>query len=261
MAARAIWKGRIRFGGVDVPVKLYSAVQDRSIHFRLLDAERNEPISQKMVNPATGDVVPSEEIRRAFETEDGDLLVLEEEELEGLEPEPSREIEVVSFAPAGAVTHQWFERPYYLGPDGSPEEYFTLAEALRRKERIGIARWVMRKKDYIGALGVEGDYLILITLRSAGEVVPASALRPPAGRALEKREVAMAKQLIDAMADEFDIAAFRDEYRDRVLELVEAKAEGKIVKFPTAPRKRPEKSLTEVLERSLAAAKQERASA
>lgn len=261
MAARAIWKGRIVFGAVDVPVKLYSAIQDRTIRFRLLDAEANEPITQKMIDPASGSVVPANEIRRAFETDDGELVVFEEEELEALEPEASREIEILHFLPTGAITHPWYDRPYYLGPDGSEEGYFALAEALRQKDRVGVARWVMRKKDYVGALRAENDHLALITLRNAGEVVPASALQPPSGRTLEKREVAMAKQLIGAMEDELDIAAFRDEYRDRVLELVEAKAAGKVIRFPKAPRKRAAKSLADDLERSLAAARKERASA
>lgn len=261
MAARAMWKGRIVFGAVGVPVKLYSAVEDRTIRFRLLDADENQPITQKMIDPASGDVVPADEIRRAFETDDGELVIFEEDELEALEPEASREIEILHFLPTGAIAHPWFDRPYYLGPDGSEEDYFALAEALRQEGRVGLARWVMRKKDYVGALRVENDYLTLITLRKAGEVVPASALRPPSGRALEKREVAMAKQLIGAMEDDLDIAAFRDEYRDRVLELVEAKAAGKVIRFPKAPRKRAEKSLADDLERSLAAAKKERTSA
>jgi DNA end-binding protein Ku len=119
----------------------------------------------------------------------------------------------------------------------------------------------MRKKEYAGALRAEGDYLMLITLRHAGEVIPASALSPPGGRQLDDREIAMARQLIAAMEDDLDIAAYRDEYRDRVLELVEAKAAGKVVKFPKATPKKADDSLADVLERSLAAAKQGRASA
>src|SRR5690606_25796381 len=143
----------------------------------------------------------------------------------------------------------------------SESEYFALVEALEKQNREGVARWVMRKKEYVGALRAEDGYLVLITLRHAGEVVPASSLRAPSGRDLDERELRMAKQLIAAMEDDFDIAAYRDEYRDRVLDLVEAKAAGKVVKFPKAPARPKEKSLADVLERSLAAAGKGRKSA
>ncbi len=253
MAARAIWKAHIRFGAVDVPVKLYSAVQDRSVHFRLLDAKRHEPVKQHMVDSDTGDVVDSADIRRAFQTDEGGLVILDEEDLAGVVPEPSREIEITRFVPPEAITHQWYDRPYFLGPDEDDEAYFALARALQKREVEGVARWTMRNKEYVGALRAEGDYLMLITLRKEGEVVPASALPAPTGRALDQREVGMAKQLVAAMEDEFDIAAFHDEYRERVLELVEARASGKVVKFPKAPAKKAETSLADVLEQSLAA--------
>ncbi len=253
MAARAMWKGILRFGGVEVPVKLYSAVEDRSVHFRLLDAKAQEPVRQQMVDPETGDVVEHAEVRRAFQTGEGELVVLADEELAALEPEPSRDIEVTRFVPTGEITHAWYDRPYYLGPDGGEDDYFALAAALEAEGREGVARWTMRKKDYVGALRAQGGYLVLITLRHAGEVVAASALPAPAGRALDEREMAMARQLVAAMEDELDFGAYRDEYRDRVRELVEAKAEGKVVTFPDAPKKDTEASLADVLERSLAA--------
>ncbi|HEX6309011.1 MAG TPA: Ku protein [Longimicrobiales bacterium] len=253
--ARAIWKGKITFGDVSVPVKLYSAVQDRGIHFRLLHEKDLEPVRQEMVNPETGEVVAYENVRRAYATEAGDLVMLDEEELAELEPESSRDIEITRFVAPEVITHQWYDRPYYLGPDDSEAEYFALAQALRKQNREGVARWVMRKKEYAGALRVEGDHLMLMTLRHAGEVVPSSALQAPGGRALDRREVQMAKQLVAALEGDLDLAAFRDEYRDRVLELVEAKAEGKVVKFPKAPRKKTDESLAKALEQSIAAAK------
>ena len=258
MGARAIWKAQLRFGGVEVPVKLYSAVQDRTVHFHLLDARRKEPVKQHMVDPESGDVVPSEEIRRAFAADDGELVILSGQELEAVTPEASREIEITRFVPPEEVTHPWYDRPYYLGPDGDEEAYFALVEALRKTGQEGVARWTMRKKEYAGALRVEGDYLMLITLRHAGEVIAASALEPPHGRELADREVAMARQLVQAMEDDFDLAAYHDEYRERVLELVEAKAAGKVVRFPKAAPKQAERSLADVLEASLAQAEKGR---
>jgi len=260
MAARAMWKGVIRFEDVEVPVKLYSAVQDRAVHFRLLHEKDLEPVKQQMVHPDTGKVVEAADVHRAFQTEDGDLVMLDEEELAELEPEASRDIEITRFVDDEAITHQWYDRPYFLGPDDDSEAYFALVEALRSKGREGVARWVMRKKEYVGALRAQGDYLMLMTLRRSGEVVPASALKAPGGRALDKREVNMATQLVSALEDELDLTEFRDEYRDRVLELVEAKAEGKVVKFPEAPKKEEGDSLEKMLAESLKAAKKRRAS-
>jgi DNA end-binding protein Ku len=261
MAARAMWKGTIEFGAIEVPVKLYSAVQNQSVSFRLLDSKKKEPIKQQMVNPETGKVVEFADIKRAYQTDGGELVLLDEEELAELEPEESREIEITRFLPLNEISHLWYDRPYFLGPDESKGEYFALAEAMREQKVEGVARWVMRKKEYVGALRAEGDYLILITLRHAGEVILSSALTPPAGRALDDRELRMARQLVEAMEGEFDIAAYKDEYRARVLDLVEAKAAGKVLKFPKAPAKKEEKSLADVLERSLKAAEKGRASA
>src|SRR5690606_11026913 len=117
----------------------------------------------------------------------------------------------------------------------------------------------MRKKEYVGALRPEGDHLMLITLRHAGEVIDVSSLKAPAGRDLDEKEVRMAMQLVSALEGEFDPTEFRDEYRDRVLELVEAKAAGRVVKFPKAPKKKTGESLSKMLEQSIAAAKKKTA--
>jgi DNA end-binding protein Ku len=253
MAARAIWKASIHFGAVEVPVKLYSAVQDRAVHFRLLDAKRHEPVKQHMVDPDTGKVVDPADIRRAYPTDEGDMVILGEEDLAAVVPEPSREIQVTRFVPPEEITHQWYDRPYFLGPDDQDEAYFALAAALRKRNVEGVAHWTMRNKEYVGALRAEGDYLMLITLRHAGEVVPASALPAPTGRELDEREIGMAKQLVKAMEDPFDITQYHDEYRERVVELMEAKAAGKVVKFPRAAIRKTDVSLADVLEQSLAA--------
>jgi len=256
MGARAIWKANLVFGGVEVPVRMYSAVQDRTVHFRMLDAKRHEPVKQHMIDPDTGKVVEGEKIQRAFEGDEGQLVILEQAELEKVLPKPSREIEITRFLPDDAISHEWYDRPYYLGPDEEEARYFAVVQALRKRKVEGLARWVMRNKEYAGALRVEGGYLMLITLRHAGEVIPASALEAPSGRELDAREIAMARQLVESMEDRFDIAAWHDEYRERVRELVEAKAAGKVVKFPRAPRKKTELSLAEVLERSVAATRE-----
>jgi len=250
--ARAIWKGVLRLGRISVPVKFYSAVRDRTIHLRLLDRKRHEPVGQKMVDPGTGRVVPGEEIGRAYPLGDRQLVLLDPEELEKLEPAPSREVRFTRFLKPAQIRQQWYERPYYLGPDDSEEPYFALAAALRLEEKVGVARWVMRGQEYVGALRLEQGYLMMITLRHRGELIPATSLEAPPGRALEPRELEIARQLIAAMeVPDLDLTAFHDEYRERVLELVHARERGKVIHFPRAPRRARERSLVEMLEKSL----------
>jgi DNA end-binding protein Ku len=265
MAARAIWKGVIRFESVEVPVKLYSAVESGGgVHFRLLDEETETPVRQRMVHPRSGDEVPFEETRKGYEVDKGTFVVLEDEELEELQPEPSRDIEITRFVPTDEIDHRWYDRPYYLGPDTAAgetaeREYFALAEALAKKDREGVARWTMRNKEYVGALRPEGDHLVLVTLHHAGEVIPASELEAPSGRALASAEVAMAEKLVSALEDEPDLTHYRDEYRGRVLELVRAKAEGRTIEAPEPePEEEAPESLSKALEASLARAEKER---
>ncbi|MFW6331269.1 MAG: Ku protein [Gemmatimonadota bacterium] len=254
--ARAIWKGVVRFGGHAVAVKLYSAVEDRTVRFRLLDERTGRPVKQRMVNPSTGDEVPYDRIRRGYEVEEGIYVVLDEEELESIEPEKSREIEITRFLDPAIIDHRWYDRPYHLGPDESAAAYFSLTRALAAEGKEGLARWTMRNKEYVGALRAEDDHLALITLRHAGEVIPVSALEPPSGREPEPQELKMAEQLVEALAGDFVPTDYRDEYRDRVMELIEAKAEGKTIEFREPAKRRAAGDLAASLEASIRAAKE-----
>jgi len=256
MAARAIWKGSIHMGALSVPVKLYSAVTDHTVHFRLLHKTDKQPVRQQLVSSDSGEPVDYSEVRKAYPITRGRLVVLEDEELEKLEPEDSRDIEISRFVDPSDVDPRWYERAYYLGPDGNAKAYFALAAALERKNKEGIARWVMRDRAYVGALRAEDGYLMLITLRHAEEVIDADALKPPGGRPLQKRELDMARQLISSLQGEFDPSQFRDEYRARVMEMIEAKAEGGKPKLKVfRPKKQREDQLADALEASLAGVK------
>lgn len=260
MAARAIWKGVIKVGKSELPVKLFSAVQDRSIHFRLLHKDDLAPVKQRMIDPETEEPVEYAEAKKAFAVSRSSMVVLEGDELETLEPEPSRDVEITRFVDDAAIDHRWYERAYYLGPDGSSQKYFALASALEKRGKEGVAKWVMRGKSYVGALRAVDGYLMLIALRHADEIVDAEALQAPAGRALDARELAMAEQLVEALSGTFDAAAFRDEYRDRVMELVELKSKGqkpKVAKF--RPRKPSDEGLDKVLAASVKAVEKRRA--
>ncbi|HEY0671086.1 MAG TPA: Ku protein [Longimicrobiales bacterium] len=263
MAARAMWKGDITIGRTKVPVKMYAAVQDQGVHFRLLHKTDKQPLKQHMVNPETEEIVESSEVRKGYVDEGGIVVMLDEDELESLKPEDSRDIEITRFVPRNAVSHGWYERPYWLGPgDGGKNAYFALAEALGAEEREGIARWVMRGKEYVGALVAEDGYLMLITLRHAGEVVESKDLPHPGGRALDKKEVALAEQLVSALEGPWDPEEFRDEYREQLMDFIEKKAKGRAPKVrKLRPKKETTKSLADVLQASLKGAEKERKSA
>ena len=260
MAARAIWKGELKIGAAKVPVKLYSAVVDRTVHFHILDKHKMR-VKQHMVTPDSGDEVATAEIQKGYEIEPGRFVVVTDEELAKLEPKASRDIEVTEFVPPEAISQQWYERPYYLGPDGDEKSYFALAEALNNRDREGVAHWVMRKKNYVGALRAEGDYLFLVTLRNAAEVISAKDLPKPAGRAPTAKELNMAKQLIGMLEDEFNPADYKDEYRERVMEFLEKKAKGKAPRLRAVKTKRKPSSLDSVLEKSLKALRKEKRAA
>lgn len=251
MAARAMWKGVIRFGDARVPVKLYSAIQDRSVHFRLLHKKDRSPVKQAMVNPETDAVVPYSEIRRGYQTDEGSLVMLGKEELDALEPEQVRDIDVIRFMPPEVIDHRWYSRPYYLGPDGAEDEYFALIEALERTGKEGLARWVMRKKAYIGALRLHQGYPMLMSLRHDEEVVSVDALEPPSGKPLDAKELDMAQQLINMLEASFEPQEYRDEYRERVMQLIEAKQRGESVKVTPIRRPKPSDDLSQALEASL----------
>lgn len=250
---RAMWKGVVGIGEERVPVKLYSAAEDRTVRFRLLHDEDLVPVRQRLVEPETDTAHEYSETQRAFVTPERDLVMLTAEELASLEPKPSRDIEMLRFVPVGAIDHRWYERPYYLGPDGGIEEYTALAEALEGSKREGVARWVMRNKEYRGALRASNGVLMLITLRPAEETIAAEELVGPSGKALDEREISMAQQLLSILEADFDPAQYRDEYRQRVLELIEAKAKGKTVRRQLPRQPRAPADLTRALKASIAA--------
>jgi len=252
MAARAMWKGIVTVGRQKLPVKLYAAIVDKKVHFHLLHDKDEARVEQRLVDGESGEAVESSELRKGYEISPGHFVVLEGAELAALEPEPSRDIEVTRFVPGGAIHHQWFDRAYWLGPDGDVKGYFALVAALANSGREGVARWVMRKRPYVGALRVEGDHLALIALRHVEEVVLPSDLSAPAARDVNAKERALAEQLVDALADHFDPTEYEDTYRKRVEELVAAKAKGKRPRLVRPKAKRATESLERALQASLA---------
>jgi len=255
MAARAIWKGRLVLGERELAIKMYSAIKDRTVHFRLLDKQTLAPVKQRIVRKTDGSEVEKDERRKAFALDPERAVMLSAGELEELEPEASRDIEIARFVPASALGEQWYDRPYYLGPDEDEAAYFALSEALERRRVYGIACWVMRKKRYLGALAPSDGYLMMLTLRRSEQVLSAAGLDIAPSRQADEREIQLAEQLVDTIAGSFQPQLWQNEYRERIGALIEAKLKGK--PLPRArPRPKAEGGLAEQLQRSLAAAKE-----
>jgi DNA end-binding protein Ku len=256
MTARALWKGTLVLGKHEVPVKMYSAVQDRAVHFHLLHGKDLTPVEQRIVRKDDGREVPKEAQRKAFPLDDGRAVILEPDELERLAPQSDRTIRLLRFVARDALGDQWFDRPYYLGPDDQGDaDYFALAGALAAKERIGIARWVMRDQRYVGALSVDDGYLRMTTLRRAEQVLDVPAIRPDKARTPSDAEVKLAAQLVDSITGAFAPEEWRNEYRERLHALIEAKAKGTKLKLVAARPKEATSDLAASLRASLAAAR------
>lgn len=261
MAARAIWKGQLKVGATKIPVKLYSAVQDKTVRFHILDDKHKQRVKQHMIDPDSGEEVPREEIQKGYEVEPGKFVIVTEEDLDKLQPPPSRDIEIVEFVPQNEISEQWYDRPYYLGPDDGDKDYFALVEALNNKESEGIAHWVMRGKYYAGGLRAVDDYLFLFTLRDANEVILAEQLQKPSGAEPTQKELNMAKQLVEMLRGDFNSKDYKDEYRNRVIEFIERKARGRAPRLRAVKTKRKGGDLGNALEKSIAALKKEKRAA
>ncbi|HZP88251.1 MAG TPA: Ku protein [Burkholderiales bacterium] len=255
---RAIWKGTIKIAGEEIAVRMYSAVQDQKVHFRLLHAKDLEPVEQRIVRKSDGKEVPKDEQRKALPVEADTAVIVEPDELERTAPETSRDIDLCRFVPASALGDQWYDRPYYLGPDKDDQAYFSLVAALEHQKVIGIARWAMRKKRYVGALKAEGGYLMLITLRRADQVLSVSGIDIPAARQPDDKEVRLAEQLVMSISADFEPQSWVDEYRARVMKLIEAKARGVKIVLPKAKPKPAGGGLADMLQKSLAMAKEKK---
>ncbi len=231
--ARAIWSGSISFGLLNVPVKLYSAVARRGISLRELRESDGARIRHRRVAEGTDEEVPYEKIVKAFEITPDRYVPLTKEEMAALAPEKTRAIEVQDFVDLDQIDPIYFDSPYYLGPaDGAEKAYSLLAKAMEETGKIAIARFVFRNKEHLAALRPNDGVLTLTTMRFADEVVPPGELDdvlPAKQPKVAKREVEMAEQLIDSLTREFDPSAYRDEYREELLALIERKAEGKDV--------------------------------
>ena len=260
---RPIWSGAISFGLVNVPVKLLGAVSPKGVRFNQLEAGTNARIKQKRVSANTGEEVPFDQIVKGYEVSPDNYVVIEPQELEALDPKATRSIEIEDFVELDQIDPLYFERPYYLVPDkGGAKAYALLLEAMKESKKVGIARLVLRTKQYLAAIRPLGDALVLETLLYPDEVTLPDEIEglPRDDVEIQDRELKIARQLIESLSTEFEPENYRDEYRERVLELIEQKAEGKqIVTQPATEEPTKVVDLMAALEASLAQAKEAKA--
>jgi DNA end-binding protein Ku len=259
--ARSMWSGAISFGLVNVPVKLYSAVSRKTVRFHQLNADTGHRISQKRVDSVTGDEVPYEQIVKGFELTKERYVVITPEELDSVSPEKTRAIDIEDFVDLEDIDPIFYDHPYYLVPDkGAGKAYGLLLEAMRESGKVAIARVVIRSKEQLVAIRpAAGDVLTMETMIFHDEVVPTDDLDGvPDAKDLKTtdRELKMAQQLIASLTSDFEPSKYHDEYREKVLELVERKAEGEEIAIqPQAEEPMKVPDLMAALEASLAAVK------
>jgi DNA end-binding protein Ku len=246
-----------------VPVKLYSAVSKKSVSFRELRESDGSRVRHKRVAEADGEEVPYEEIVKGYEIAPDQFVTITRDELEELDPKKTRAIEILDFVDLDDIDPIYFDHPYYLGPDkGAEKAYKLLVEAMEESRKVAVARFVLRNRESLAALRPMDGVLTMATMRFADEVVTpeeiSDAFEAPDGEPA-KRELDMAKTLIDSLTSDFDAGKYRDEYREELLALIERKAKGeKIVAAETeAPQPTKAPDLMAALEESLAAVKGE----
>jgi DNA end-binding protein Ku len=238
--ARAIWTGAISFGLVTVPVKLYSAVNRKAVRFHQLSGKTGARVAQKRVDPQSEQEVPYEDIVKGYELAPDRYVVVKPEELDALQPEKTRTIDIEDFVELAQIDPIFYDHPYYLAPGpGGAKPYRLLMEAMNETGKVAIARVVIRNKEALVAIRpMQGDVLEMATMLFVDEILPPDRLEELhelAGVKANKREIEIAKQLVESLATDFKPDKYRDTYRESVLELIERKAQGEEIAVQPAP--------------------------
>src|SRR6478752_4825124 len=232
---RAIWSGSLLFGLVNVPVRMFSAIDDKDLHFHLLHRKDDSRIGYEKVCKKEGKPAPDDEIGTAYEISKGKYVYLEDEDFEAAEPKGYRTFDLSDFVPLDEIDPIYFDRTYYLGPaEGGEKVYAVLTAAMDKAGLAGIGTYVMRNKQHLGCLRVRDGVLLLSQLYFADEIRPHKNLAPKGVR-VGAEEHEMAGELIDRYAGSFDIEKYRDTYRESLLKVIKAKQKGRDVHAGTEP--------------------------
>ena len=256
MAARSLWNGAIRFGLVNVPIKVYGAASSKQIRFRELHVKDASPLEHRRVCAKEDKEVPFDEVVRGYETSPGRYVVLTKDEIQAPARERGKTIDLEDFVPRDQIDPIHYDSPYWLGPQkDSDQAYSVLLEALERTGLVGIGRFALRTREQLVALYPADGALRISTMRFHDEVVDDSDLDiPDPQKDVSEREAKMAEALISSLETEFDPSEYEDTYRERVLEIVEAKAQGKQIVAPAVEEDTASTDLMALLEQSVSGA-------
>lgn len=253
--ARPIWTGTLSFGLLNVPVSLMSGERRTDLHFRMLDSRDKTPIRYERVNAETGEEVPWKDIVKAFEYDKGSYVVLEEADIKSAAPESHETVEVETFVDAGDIPPQFFEKPYVLVPAKKAEKgYVLLRETLKATKQVGIARVVIRTREYLSAVLPQGDALVLMLLRYPQELVDPADYKLPEGNTgdyrIAAKELEMAKQLIGSMSGKWKPDDYKDEFRSKLEAVIrkKMKSKGALAKAEDSEYEAPEDTTTNVVD-------------
>jgi DNA end-binding protein Ku len=225
--ARALWKGSIAFGLVNIPVELHTAVRDSRPRFRMLHAQDRSPVRFQRVCAREGKPVAWEELVKGYEYEKGRFVILTKEDFQAAALEKSRTVDIRNFVNGEEIDDRFFETSYYLTPaKGGERAYALLREAIRETKLVGIATIVLREAQHLAALEVSGDAMVLTMMRYAEELVDTSEYTFPTAKDVRKPELAMARTLVENLADKWDPTQYTDQYRENLMRIIKAKAKG-----------------------------------
>jgi DNA end-binding protein Ku len=253
---RAIWSGSIAFGLVNAPVKMYSAIQEHDLELHLVHEKDGSSIGYDKVCKKEGKSVPADEIVKAYEIEKGEYVYLTDEDFEAAEDEGYHTIEVLDFVPQEEIDPIVFQRAYYLGPAAGAEKvYALLVQALESTGLWAVARYVFHNHQQLGTLRVRDRVITLENMYFVDEIRPTKGIVPSKRTRVEKRELEMAKALIERFTSSFDHGRYKDEYRERLLRVVKKKQAGDEIHAPAQPKREAPTDILEALRASVEAAK------
>ncbi len=223
---KAIWTGSVGFGLVNIPIKMYSAIEESKLDFDMLDKKDHSHIRFKRVNETSGKEVAWENIVKAYQL-DTKYIVLDDKDFEKASPEKTNHIEIDQFVDEHEIDSSYFEQPYYLEPQKTgARAYALLRDALKKSGKAGVGTFVMRNREHLCILKATDDVIVLNRIRFAQEIRPTSDLKLPAAKS-KPAEIKMAINLIDQLTKKFDVKKYKDEYSDKLLKIIKAKAKGK----------------------------------
>lgn len=254
--ARAIWKGSISFGLVNIPIALYPATRREELKFRLLRKSDLSPVNYKRVAEKDGKEVPWDQIVKGYEYEKGRYVVLKDEDFERVDLEATQTVDIQDFVDQEEIDPMFFYKPYYLEPQkGGDKAYALLRDALKESNKVGIAKVVIKTRQYLAGVKPEDGALVLELMHFADELADAEKLNVPKKLDVGKREMTMARSLIESMSSKWEPQKYKDDYREALMEVIEEKVEAGGKEIKEKPRKAPKPTkvidLVSVLQKSL----------